>query len=821
MGWATGPGEGCSIGEDAANAEAKQLLGALLGLVVFKCRQVPKNPVIFPSRIYLRWWWRANSSFFQADLKPGHTCSLAVLPLPSTTYFCRGSTCVSRLFVHPQGCRSRFRLKCPMATSGYSAAPSRPELVELQILCLTGQGFTLQVPPLQLGREVQEMVSQQLPWKTGAKIVLHHGESTLMLDQSLQEQGIGKAATLSCTYIPTDVYAAWCFIKLNRPQDERSALEGLTHLDALTNDVFECLYNLPQSLRKLKFTVGTSISPGNKKPLTLDSVKLPSGLQSLMVRDDGQNPSLEGLILPNNLQSLTFGAHSLQFVTLPDRLEKLSFSHSFNESLAGVPLPNSLQRLAFGDRFNESLAEVSLPSGLKSLSFGLSYNHSLEGVTLPCNLQTLSFGERFNQTVEHLTWPNSLQILTFGQYFNQSLAGVTFPRSLRALTLGSQFNQSLEGVNFPDSLQVLAFGFQFNQTLQGVILSSSIQKLTFGAMFNQSLEGVTLPCGLQSLAFGARFGQSMEHVMFPGLKDLTIRFKPMQCLPSSLQSLKLCGNFSEKLETVDLPPKLKSLTFGDRFNQGLEHVTFPAGLETLTFGEHFDQRLEEVTLPCGLRNLTFGAHFDQSLAHVKLPSTLERLTLGSRFNNSLEHVSFPQSLKSIAFGDHFNSSLVSVTFPSSLRTLTFGHQFNQSLHGVDLPDSLQTLTFGQSFNQSLVGVALPSSLVSLAFGRGFEQSLVGVTFPSCLQSLIFDRVFNRYKKLQELLPLQFPSSLESLVMDGVMVSCTAGAKPPARRGSREEGWIWILEKSRCLLESSGDNGIGYTSLESCSGPYTV
>ena len=185
--------------------------------------------------------------FFPADLKPGHTCSLAVLPLPSTTYFCRGSTCVSRLFVHPQGCRSRFRLKCPMATSGYSAAPSRPELVELQILCLTGQGFTLQVPPLQLGREVQEMVSQQLPWKTGAKIVLHHGESTLMLDQSLQEQGIGKAATLSCTYIPTDVYAAWCFIKLNRPQDERSALEGLTHLDALTNDVFECLYNLPRA----------------------------------------------------------------------------------------------------------------------------------------------------------------------------------------------------------------------------------------------------------------------------------------------------------------------------------------------------------------------------------------------------------------------------------------------------------------------------------------------------------------------------------------------------------------------------------------------
>jgi len=54
------------------------------------------------------------------------------------------------------------------------------------------------------------MVSHQLPVRKGGKLRLHHLNSPLILHKALQEQGIvGKAATLSCTYVPNGLYVAW------------------------------------------------------------------------------------------------------------------------------------------------------------------------------------------------------------------------------------------------------------------------------------------------------------------------------------------------------------------------------------------------------------------------------------------------------------------------------------------------------------------------------------------------------------------------------------------------------------------------------------
>ena len=76
------------------------------------------------------------------------------------------------------------------------------------------------------------MISEQLPSKAGAKLVLNHGTSALVLNQTLQEQGIVSDATiLSCTYMPANLYDdAWCFIQELATPEEEFALEGLTHL---------------------------------------------------------------------------------------------------------------------------------------------------------------------------------------------------------------------------------------------------------------------------------------------------------------------------------------------------------------------------------------------------------------------------------------------------------------------------------------------------------------------------------------------------------------------------------------------------------------
>jgi hypothetical protein len=106
------------------------------------------------------------------------------------------------------------------AQHGYVDPPStdkgaadETDEVHLQVLCLTGEGVTLSVPRSMLGYDLRRLLSEKLPCKPGAKLALHHVNRKLALEETLGEQGIvGKSAMLSCTYTPTNVYTAWCYV---------------------------------------------------------------------------------------------------------------------------------------------------------------------------------------------------------------------------------------------------------------------------------------------------------------------------------------------------------------------------------------------------------------------------------------------------------------------------------------------------------------------------------------------------------------------------------------------------------------------------------
>ena len=98
-------------------------------------------------------------------------------------------------------------------------------MINLDVRTLTGQEFRLRVERSALGSEVRKMVLDHLPGRRGAKLVLDHMrqqtskqgvEETvrLKLHQSLQQQGLAEAETaiLCCTYVPTQLRAAWCFL---------------------------------------------------------------------------------------------------------------------------------------------------------------------------------------------------------------------------------------------------------------------------------------------------------------------------------------------------------------------------------------------------------------------------------------------------------------------------------------------------------------------------------------------------------------------------------------------------------------------------------
>ena len=288
------------------------------------------------------------------------------------------------------------------------------DFIDLSVQGVNGEGCKLKLSGSCTGWEVYRMVSKQFPRKRGAHLTLHYFDSPLILHKELQAQGIVvKAATLSCTYVPTDLYAAWCTVQGLPVSHRELALQGVTPIAGATTP--EYLHHLPESLEHLTF--GCAF-----------------------------DQSLKGVTLPNSLRTLTFGHsfdQSLDRVTLPSSLQTLTFGSLFNQSLDRVTLPSSLQTLTFGERFNRSLDRVILPSSLQTLTFGDSFDQSLEGVTLPSSLQTLTFGERFNRSLDRVILPSSLQTLTFGDSFDQSLEQVTLPGSRQTLTFGTWFNQSL------------------------------------------------------------------------------------------------------------------------------------------------------------------------------------------------------------------------------------------------------------------------------------------------------------------------------------------------------------------------------------------
>ncbi|CAK9101521.1 unnamed protein product [Durusdinium trenchii] len=71
----------------------------------------------------------------------------------------------------------------------------------------------------------------------------------------------------------------------------------------------------------------------------------------------------------------------------------------FNHSLEGVVLPSNLQSLSFDIGFCQRLDKVSWPSGLEKLTlnshFVVHLRQSLEGVVWPSNLQNLNFNSTY------------------------------------------------------------------------------------------------------------------------------------------------------------------------------------------------------------------------------------------------------------------------------------------------------------------------------------------------------------------------------------------------------------------------------------------
>ena len=268
-------------------------------------------------------------------------------------------------------------------------------LVELEVLTLCGDCMLrLNVADSMLGRDLLKMILDSVPVKPGHQLVLSHNTATLVLHESLQQQGLGGSEEqVSATYIPTNLCAALRFAHGHKVADDEFSLNGITEVTGVDDETPALLQNLPKSLCTL--TIGNHFSEG------LHHVRLPTHLQSLTLGHDFN--------------------HSLDKVTWPADLQSLTFGENFNQSLDNFTWPAGLQSLTFGENFNQSLDNFTWPAGLQSLTFGAKFNRSLDNVTWPASLQSLTFGENFNQNLNNATWPAGLQSLIFWRWLRAGL----------------------------------------------------------------------------------------------------------------------------------------------------------------------------------------------------------------------------------------------------------------------------------------------------------------------------------------------------------------------------------------------------------------
>ena len=94
----------------------------------------------------------------------------------------------------------------------------------------------------------------------------------LLPNETLQQQGIVGEVEVSCTFVPSDLYAAWRWVRGSASPGDCTALEGVTRLAGAPAG--EYLHHLPDL---------ESLALADSFDMQLEGLKLPESLQSLTI----------------------------------------------------------------------------------------------------------------------------------------------------------------------------------------------------------------------------------------------------------------------------------------------------------------------------------------------------------------------------------------------------------------------------------------------------------------------------------------------------------------------------------------------------------
>eukprot|EP01132_Coremiostelium_polycephalum_P005502 gene5502-6854_t len=320
--------------------------------------------------------------------------------------------------------------------------------------------------------------------------------------------------------------------------------------------------------------------------------------------------------------------------------------------------------------------------------------NTVKDLSIQFDVGRLDNAERFDakNTLEIGSIPEKVERLSIEHVFIKHDPHRLVPLSVTDLTINYWSYSDGETDLIPSSVKILRlqyFNFTNPPTPGCFSESNSITELYFGGSFFRD-----------------------EHGLLPGT------------IPSTVKTLAL-GNYEISLEIGVIPPSVESLKFCKDFNQKIQASAIPDSVKELTFDAYFElENLEGGVLPNSLTSLCW----DSKLPSPSLPNSLTRLCVNTR---PLNH---PLVLEGI-----FPSGLKKVYFMEGTSKLT---PFTEM---VRLPSSVEHIELGGPFNidQSTISL-LPSNLESLKFKFNikFPFYIKNKEFPK-LRDFITDLISNR------------------------------------------------------------------------------
>ena len=412
-------------------------------------------------------------------------------------------------------------------------------------------------------------------------------------------------------------------------------------------------------------------------------------------------------------------------------IESWAFENCKN--LKNVTLPNTLEKISYSAFNNSGLTGIELPEGLTTIEgWAFTACEDLKEVTIPTTLTTWGDNAFRNSGLTKVELPEGLTIIGKTAFENcTGLKEIKIPVSLTTWGSHTFKGSGLTKVELPEGLTTIGrSAFENCKNLKNAIVPATVKTIENYAFYNSGLAGIELTEGLTTIRSSA-FENCAD------LKEIKI--------PATVTEIRDYTFKGSGLTKVELPEGLKTIaSYAFENCADLKEITVPATVTEIGYDSFKGSGLTKVELLEGLTKIGSGAFENcADLTTIKIPATVMEIGNYSFKGSGLTSIKLSEGLTAIGSRAFENcANLKEIKIPATVTTLgdlgdRDGYVFvGSGLTSVELSEGL-TAIGSHAFENcaNLKEIKIPASVANWGCDAFNGSGLTKVELPEGLTTI--------------------------------------------------------------------------------------